>query len=94
MRAAARLDTRQRSLAGALPTAPPPCRPGAPPPPLADVHNRVEETSPTSGGCGAAAAARGVCLGGWARIATAVRWARGTAAAEGAAGFLFLVGAR
>jgi hypothetical protein len=54
-----------------------------------DVHNRIEETSTTSATCSPEQRAKGVCLGGWARIATAVADARRQAAADGA-GFLFL----
>lgn len=57
-----------------------------------DVHNRIEETSTTSAACGPEQREAGLCLGGWARIATAVDWARRAAKKEKAAGFLFLVG--
>ncbi|GBF87697.1 hypothetical protein Rsub_00408 [Raphidocelis subcapitata] len=55
-----------------------------------DVHNRIEETSTTSAACGPEQREAGLCLGGWARIATAVDWARKAAKKEKAAGFLFL----
>ena len=54
-----------------------------------DVHNRIEETSPAGSYCDAKQRAKGVCVGGWARIGAAVGTARRQAAREGA-GFLFL----
>lgn len=54
------------------------------------MHNRLEQTGPTSAACSEQNAQDETCLGGWARIATAVKEARRRAAAE-KAGFLFLV---
>ncbi|GBF87994.1 hypothetical protein Rsub_00706 [Raphidocelis subcapitata] len=54
-----------------------------------DVHNRIEETAPGASVCLDEQKAAGVCLGGWGRIATAVKGARKQAARENA-GFLFL----
>ncbi|KAI8473348.1 MAG: Metallo-dependent phosphatase-like protein [Monoraphidium minutum] len=51
-----------------------------------DVHNRIQQTSPSGAACGAASQ---LCLGGWARISTAVASARAEAA-RAKAPFLFL----
>lgn len=54
-----------------------------------DVHNRIEETAPGASVCLPEQREAGICVGGWGRIATAVRAARQQAAKQNA-GFLFL----
>jgi len=54
------------------------------------VHNRIEQTAPSASVCVEEQAAENICVGGWARISTAVNAAR-KRAADQKAGFLFLV---
>lgn len=54
-----------------------------------DVHNRIEQTAPSASVCVEEQAAENICVGGWARISTAVNAAR-KRAADQKAGFLFL----
>lgn len=55
-----------------------------------DVHNRLEEEDPsTSTPCSSSSQQRGICVGGWPRISSAVKSLRLQAEKEGAA-FFFL----
>lgn len=55
-----------------------------------DVHNRLEEEDPTtSTPCSPSSRQKGICVGGWARISSAVKSLRLQARKEGAA-FFFL----